>query len=146
MCLDLTRPLNFSLSRVKQHYYFIGIESFYQETLNINIGINSSLMEYNTTNLSKTVCNFSISTPQCTIPLHHTTGQEMCVLASLEDTTAFATLCYFALPHKYTKNGWIIQFMAVIIVLVFALLSAILAILAICKYFRTQPRWKERRN
>ena len=75
-------------------YFFIGVESHYSSILNITVA--SDILEYSTTKLSETTCNFSIVAPTCTIPLHHKNDEELCVLASLIDTDSFTPVGYSA--------------------------------------------------
>lgn len=74
-------------------YYFVGLENFHPT--NLNITINSYDLEYNVTSLSSTVC----SERHKTIQLHHTSGQETCVLAAL-NTNTFISLQYSAQPQS----------------------------------------------
>ena len=113
-CFSLVQPLTLSLPPTTTNkpdmYYFIGVEGRYSSTLNITVA--SDILEYSTTKLSETTCNFSIVAPTCTIPLHHENDEELCVLASLKDTDTFTSVDYSAPPPKLSPNliGGIILF------------------------------------
>ena len=101
-CFSPVQPLTLSLPPTttdkQDMYYFIGVESRYPSTLNVTVA--SNILEYSTTALSETTCNFSIVAPTCTIPLHHENDEELCVLASLMDTDSFTPVGYSAPPPK----------------------------------------------
>jgi hypothetical protein len=102
-------------------YYFIGLESLYNSTLNYIIDIKT--LEYNTTNLSSQICNFTRLATHCSISLsHYPSSQDICLLALLEDTDTFITINYFALSHKYRM-----YFVATLIMWGFAFLSNVMA-------------------
>ena len=99
-CFSPVQPLTLSLPPTTTDkpdmYYFIGVESHYFSTLNITV---TSDMEYSTTKLSETTCNFSTEAPTCTILLHHENDEELCVLASLIDTDLFTRVGYSTPPQ-----------------------------------------------
>ena len=103
-CLNPTEPLDFSLrlpTDYQSRYYFVGLASHYDSTLNYTI--NSNLLEYSIANLSKITCNFSTTADKCSIPLsHYPSDQEICVLASIQADT-FVTINYFAVSHGYRR-------------------------------------------
>lgn len=103
-CLSSSKPLNFTLSTAYIKYYFVGLESHSSATLNITV--TGEILEYNITNLSTTECNFSSQAPQCSVQLHHhPSGQEICLLASLQDTDTFVSLSYYsAQPHNHREH------------------------------------------
>lgn len=81
-----------------QEYFFIGLEGLSSTTLNYTI--IRDVLEYNITNLSSTLCTFS--TP-CSISLDYPGGQEVCVLASLQESD-FITLNYFTVSYRYNMQ------------------------------------------
>ena len=71
-CLYLSKPVNFSVSLptdYQSRYYFVGLASHYDSTLNYTI--NSNLLEYSIANLSTITCNFTTTADKCSIPLSH---------------------------------------------------------------------------
>ena len=99
-CLTPAKPLHFTVEPPKDnHNLFLGLASHYDSTLNYTI--NSNTLEYSIANLSSKKCNFSTSVLECSIPLsHYPSGQEICVLASLQADT-FITINYLAAQHKH---------------------------------------------
>ena len=98
-CLTPAKPLHFTIEPPKtNHNVFVGLASHYDSTLNYTI--NSNTLEYSIANLSTKKCNFSRSVFECSIPLsHYPSGQEICVLGSLQADT-FITIQYSAASHK----------------------------------------------
>ena len=105
-CFSPVQPLTLSLPPTttdkQDMYYFVGVESRYSSTLNITVA--SDTLEYSTTKLSETMCNFSTEAPTCTIPIHHENDEELCLLASLIDTDSFTSVGYSAPPQGYTPR------------------------------------------
>lgn len=84
-------PAHFRL-RERTGYYFVGLENFHPT--NLNVTINSYKLVYNVISLSSTV----FSSKYKTVQLHHTSGQDTCVLAALNESKTFISLTYFARP------------------------------------------------
>ena len=133
-CFSPVQPLTLSLPPTTTDkpdmYYFIGVESRYSSTLNITVA--SDILEYSTTKLSETTCNFSIVAPTCTIPLHHENDEDLCILASLIDTDSFTSVGYSAPPPKVSPKltGGII--LLTLVSLVPFLLCCILLLFVFC--------------
>ena len=137
-CFSPVQPLTLSLPPTTTDkpdmYYFIGVESRYSSTLNITVA--SDILEYSTTKLSETTCNFSTEAPTCTIPLHHENDEELCVLASLIDTDSFTPVGYSAPPQGYTPKligGIIILTLAPISFLILCSILCIFCIKLCCR-------------
>lgn len=105
-CVSRAVPLNLLLTDFQNNSYdLVGLYSG-----SVNITVHSAILEYNISDLSTTLCNFSKSARKCTIPLHHhgSRDQETCVLASLQDTATSISLGYAVSPSKHNlkKDVW----------------------------------------
>ena len=90
-CLSPALPLNFTISvsaAEEDQYYFVGLESSANTT--INSTASGDLLKYNITTLSPTTCTFP--TTNCSISLSG--GEDMCILAQLQDVNKFISLNY----------------------------------------------------
>ena len=131
-CLSPQMPLNFTLpgSAVEEdQFFFVGLESF--STTTINYTITGEQLKYNTTSLFPTTCTFPAT--DCSISLSG--GEDVCILAQLQDKNIFIPLNYTTQSQRRDKQGWTLYAMTFLFMLC-TVLCIILACLKLLPHFK----------